>query len=309
MTDTKSKYLIFEKESNSNSNLRPVVSTKLDSRQKSKVKLIYYTDPICSFCWAIEPQFRKFKLDYGHYLEIEYRMGGLLKDWKEFKDSNNGITCPMDVAEYWEEVAKYSDMSIDGDVWINTPLNSSYPASIAYKALLNQNEKVALKYLRIVREMLFLENKDISDMKYILEAVSKSSADINKFITDFKKPLSEKQFLSDIQMGKDMGIKGFPTFIFINKQGLGFKLFGASEYDSYVNALKKSIGKELIPKQHIFTELELLKRYQKLSTKEISILIHQDERITIENLEILSCNNIIEKIEYKNGTFWTKINK
>jgi hypothetical protein len=31
-------------------------------------------------CCGIEPQLRKLKLEYGNSVEIEYRMGGLLKD-------------------------------------------------------------------------------------------------------------------------------------------------------------------------------------------------------------------------------------
>src|SRR5690348_11209016 len=38
---------------------------------KKPVKVIYYTDPICSSCWGIEPQLRKLKLEYGNSLEIE----------------------------------------------------------------------------------------------------------------------------------------------------------------------------------------------------------------------------------------------
>ncbi len=308
MTYDNSKNLICEQISNNDSLQKLRSKTDVIKNTNSKIKLIYFTDPICSFCWAIEPQFRKFKLDYQQHIEVEYRLGGLLKNWDRFKDGNNGITCPMDVAEHWEEVAKYSDMSIDGDVWINSPLSSSYPSSIAYKALLNQSSKVALNYLRIVREMLFLEKRDISDMKYILEAVTRSSADVNQFIQDFKNPKSEEQFLGDIQMGKDMGIKGFPTFIFVNDEGLGFKLFGASEYDSYVQALEKALGKKVAPIQHSFTEKGLVQTFKKLSTKEISILMNQQESETLNNLESLYKVGEIEKLQYKNGVFWAQAN-
>ena len=46
--------------------------------QQKPIRLIYYTDPICSSCWGIEPQLRKLKLEYGHYFDVDYRMGGLL---------------------------------------------------------------------------------------------------------------------------------------------------------------------------------------------------------------------------------------
>lgn len=56
------------------------------------VKVIYFTDPICSSCWGIEPQIRKLKLEYGNSIEIEYRMGGLLPDWSY---NSGGISKPF----------------------------------------------------------------------------------------------------------------------------------------------------------------------------------------------------------------------
>ncbi|MFM8486364.1 MAG: DsbA family protein, partial [Bacteroidota bacterium] len=102
------------------------------------VKVIYFTDPICSSCWGIEPQLRKLKLEYGDNLEIEYRMGGLLPDWSY---NSGGISKPSDVAHHWDEVSIHYDMPIDGDVWLEDPLDSSYPPSIAFKAAEMQDDK------------------------------------------------------------------------------------------------------------------------------------------------------------------------
>ena len=37
----------------------------------SRVKLLYFTDPICSACWAIEPQLKKLKLEYVDFFAVE----------------------------------------------------------------------------------------------------------------------------------------------------------------------------------------------------------------------------------------------
>ena len=105
------------------------------------VKIIYFTDPICSSCWGIEPQLRKLKLEYGHSIAIEYRMGGLLPDWNY---NSGGISKPSDVAHHWNEVSEFYDMPIDGDVWLEDPLDSSYPPSIAFKAAQLQGQDIAI---------------------------------------------------------------------------------------------------------------------------------------------------------------------
>ncbi len=94
-------------------------SPKDISQQKKQVKILYFTDPICSSCWGIEPQLRKLKLEYGDDIEIVYVMGGLLPDWNY---NSGGISKPSDVAHHWDEVSKYYDMPIDGDVWLEDHL-------------------------------------------------------------------------------------------------------------------------------------------------------------------------------------------
>lgn len=55
----------------------PVLHTTSDTSVQvadshKPIRVIYFTDPICSSCWGIEPQLRKLKLEYGHLLNFEY---------------------------------------------------------------------------------------------------------------------------------------------------------------------------------------------------------------------------------------------
>ncbi|ULT40102.1 DsbA family protein [Niabella defluvii] len=89
-------------------------------------------------------------------MEIDYRMGGLLPDWSY---NSGGISKPSDVAHHWDEVSVYYDMPIDGDVWLEDPLPSSYPPSVAFKAAQMQDHAKAVAFLRIIREMVFCKEK------------------------------------------------------------------------------------------------------------------------------------------------------
>ena len=61
----------------SNGKMETASQSNIQSTKKS-IKVIYYTDPLCSSCWGIEPQFCKLKLEYGNGIEIEYRMENTL---------------------------------------------------------------------------------------------------------------------------------------------------------------------------------------------------------------------------------------
>jgi predicted DsbA family dithiol-disulfide isomerase len=55
----------------------PLISKESDDKGDKPLKVQYFTDPICSTCWVVQPMLRRLKLEYGEYFDIDYRMGGL----------------------------------------------------------------------------------------------------------------------------------------------------------------------------------------------------------------------------------------
>ncbi len=277
---------------------------ELDLAENKKLQLIYYTDPICSACWAIEPQLRRFKLEYGVYFDIEYKMGGLLPGWEGFADRANGISKPTDVAHHWDEVGQYSGMSIDGDIWLEDPLASSFPASIAFKAAQKQGKALSLRFLRKIREMLFLEKKNITKEHFLLKALEEVGGDTVQFLVDYHDPKTEQAFLDEMQQRSSYGVRGFPTFIFINPEGKGYKISGMSSYEKYVEALEKSIGHVVSPRPVHYTILELLQEYPFLTTKEIVVALSKPEEAIQQELKGLLDEEKVYRTTYKYGAFW-----
>ena len=111
------------------------------SAPKKTVELYYVTDPICSHCWALEPVLRKFVDQYGNYFNMHTLMGGLLENWDGFADVSNGISSPADVAGHWREVGEHSRMPIDGTVWYDNPIESSFIPSRVYKVIQEKNPR------------------------------------------------------------------------------------------------------------------------------------------------------------------------
>src|SRR5690606_8085928 len=173
--------------------------TKQESTSSEKpIKVVYFTDPICSSCWGIEPQLRKLKLEYGDSMEMDYRMGGLLPDWSY---NSGGISKPSDVAQHWDEVSAHYDMPIDGDVWLEDPLSSSYPPSIAFKAAQMQDRDKAIVFLRKIRELLFLEKKNITRWAHISIAARAAGLDEAQLKKDYEGSANEL-FAEDLALAK-----------------------------------------------------------------------------------------------------------
>lgn len=274
-----------------------------DAQPKNKpVKVIYFTDPICSSCWGIEPQLRKLKLEYGNVMEIEYRMGGLLPNWSY---NSGGISKPSDVAHHWDEVSVYYDMPIDGDVWLSDPLNSSYPPSVAFKAAQLQDQEKAVLFLREIREMVFLKKKNITRWEHIAEAAATVGLDVGQLKTDFE-GRANTAFEKDLQIAQEYGVRGFPTLFFTDGAGHKELVYGSKPFDSYENAILK-----LLPKatKNVYGKnwQSLFSSYQTLTAREFSELSGVARSESEQVLDSLVSKGILKKTVTKNGSIWKKV--
>lgn len=267
---------------------------------KKTLKVIYFTDPICSSCWGIEPQLRKLKLEYGNTVEVEYRMGGLLPDWSY---NSGGISKPSDVAHHWDEASAYYDMPIDGDVWLEDPLSSSYPPSIAFKAAQLQDKEKAVQFLREIRELLFLENKNITRWENISLAAQKTGLDVAQLKKDYEGD-AKKLFAEDLELAQKLGVRGFPTMFFVDSLGNQEKVYGTKPYAVFENAVTK-----LRPAASKYTYERdwetLFSNYLSLTSREYAELSETPRREADAFLQKLYEAGSLKKLETKNGSLWS----
>jgi putative protein-disulfide isomerase len=266
------------------------------------VQITYFTDPICSSCWGIEPQLRKLKLEYGDAIHIDYRMGGLLPSWNGF--NGGGIAKPSDVAHHWDEVSLYYEMPIDGDVWLEDPLNSSYPPSIAFKAAQLQDEQKAVLFLRRIREMVFLEKKNITKWQYLQQAGEQAGLDVKQLKADYDGK-AKQLFEDDLNYARKLGVRGFPTLFFSDRSNNKITINGSRPYDVFESAILQL--EPAIAKHQIDTHWEsLFSHYPTLTTKEFSVLSGSTTREGFKKLQMLSGAGEVKVRKTKNGELWVR---
>jgi predicted DsbA family dithiol-disulfide isomerase len=277
-------------------------TVKIVQSAGKQVKLVYFTDPICSSCWGIEPQLRKLKLEYGNDIEIEYRMGGLLPDWSY---NSGGISKPSDVAQHWDEVSIHYDMPIDGDIWLEDPLNSSYPPSIAFKAAQLQDEAKAFLFMREIREMVFLKKKNIAKWEHLASAAKTVGLNVEQLKADFEGK-AKTLFEEDLKMAGEFGVRGFPTIFFLDTAGNKEIVYGSKPYALYEAAILK-LNSAIKKSEYSKNWETLFSKYHSLTAKEFSEL---SGNTRIESEKLLNDLNKAEKLEKlitKNGAIWKRI--
>ncbi|WP_223609161.1 DsbA family protein [Chryseobacterium sp. OSA05B] len=275
-------------------------STEQLQGTKDKITIIYYTDPICSSCWGIEPQLRKLKLEYGNAVELDYRMGGLLPSWDIY--NSGGISKPSDVAGHWEEVSPYYKMPIEGGVWITDPLNSSYPPSIAFKAAQMQDKKKAVVYMRILREMVFLDKLNITKLEHLEKAAELAGLNVTQWKEDYESK-AQIEFKKDLDLGRQLGVRGFPTLIFTKDDEILDILYGVKPYADFEHRIKK-ISADVTKEEYSPEPEQLFAIYPTLTTQEFAVLSNISFEKSFEKLQKLTEENKVSRKKYKNGDLW-----
>ena len=273
---------------------------EIEKSNKKSIKIIYFTDPICSSCWGIEPQLRKLKLEYGNDLAIEYRMGGLLKDWSY---NSGGISKPSDVAHHWDEVSAHYDMPINGDLWLEDPLSSSYPPSIAFKAAQMQDDEKAILFLREIKEMVFLQKKNITKWENLEAAAKKAGLNTYQFKNDFEEK-AQHLFEEDLNLARKMGVRGFPTLFFSNQAGETEIMYGVKSYDNYEEVIKK-IAPAVEKFNYDREWTSIFTKYNSLAALEFSELSGIPRNEVNQFLNDLTDKGNLKKFTTKNGIMWT----
>ncbi|MBP7399595.1 MAG: DsbA family protein [Chitinophagales bacterium] len=273
--------------------------SNIQAKEKS-LKLLYYTDPICSSCWGIEPQIRKLKLEYGNAIDIDYKMGGLLPDWSY---NSGGIGKPSDVASHWDEVSVHYDMPIDGDLWLEDPLDSSYPPSIAFKAAQMQDEEKARLFMREVREMVFLQKKNIAKWEHLASAAKTVGLNVEQLKTDYEGK-AKILFEEDLKLAKELGVRGFPTIFFMDNAGNMETVYGSRPYAFYEMAILK-LNPNTTKSEYSKNWETLFSKYHSLTAKEYAELSGTPRNESENKLNALSEKGTLKKFTTKNGSIWS----
>lgn len=231
--------------------LGPVSDVVASASRASRPRVTYITDPICSACWIMEPAWRKLLHHHGRGLDVTYVIGGLLPGWTGFSDPGAGIRGPADVAEHWDDFARRSGQAIDSSVWRKDPLSSSYPAGIAAAGArlvatshtenspaeaAPSGAALADAYLRRLRELVFLDARNIAREDVLLDAARDVGVPQDALRAVLRNGVAEAEFRRDLDLAAQLGARGFPTIIF-EGNGQQITLHGAQAYRQLLRAL------------------------------------------------------------------------
>lgn len=266
----------------------------------------YYTDPLCSWSWAFEAQWRRLCYDYPGQLGWRYRMGGLLADWHSYDDPLNEIHRPAQMGPQWFQVRELSGMPLDPRLWQIDPPDSSYPACLAVKAAERQGQQWTERYLRRLREAALLECRNIARQE-VLFALAEEVAgqpslqpfDFIRFCADYEAPETMEALRQDLRDAAYAGIGRFPTLILHHHTGRSIVLIGYRPYSMLCAALEH-LAPNLPRRPEMSSEdlaLAYITHWGSLTVREVAEVLDKDIMQTEKLLDALVIKRKLTRME------------
>jgi predicted DsbA family dithiol-disulfide isomerase len=234
---------------------------QIKEQMADRVEITYYTDPLCCWGWAFEPQWRRLQYEFRQNIVCRYVMSGLLPTWQNFNDPMYSVSRPMQMGPVWHEASLKSGMEIYDKIWVEDPPASSYPACIAVKCAALQSPAAGAQYLRMAREAVMLQGKNIAKqdiLTNIAEELAMRHPDVlnkERFLFDFTgSDNGIEAFRKDLNEVQSRNITRFPTLIMKSTNKAAIMITGYRPYPVLLDAISQVIPAPLASEKPLSKE-------------------------------------------------------
>ncbi|WP_096435721.1 ClpXP adapter SpxH family protein [Alteribacter populi] len=277
----------------------------LQDQGKKPIEIYMFIDPLCPECWALEPVVKKLQMEYSSYFKIRIFLGHELKKMNPCCHPNNKQQIKK-MAQSFDETATRTGMPCDGDVWYEHSISMPYVASLAIKAAELQGGAAGMKYLRRLRESLFLHKQNIANEEVLIDcATSIKGLDLCEFQHDLHSESAAKALRGDANTTKEMDVHTLPTLVFFNDNvdEPGLKVPGLYDYSVYVDILTEMLGYE--PEKCPPMSIErFLSFYTLVASKEIAVVFNMTCEEVDRKMKTLQIQQKVERVPVKFGNLW-----
>jgi putative protein-disulfide isomerase len=172
--------------------------------------LIYFADPMCSWCWGFAPTIAAVRERYDGLLPIRLIMGGL----RPGTDTPMTEAAKQAVRPHWGHVAEASGQPFDYGFFDRDGfVYDTDPAARAVVIVRSLRPALALDFLERVQRAFYAENQDVTDPQVLAELAAGFGLDRADFLSLHAGPVAKEEAWRDYAISQRAGVTGFPTLI------------------------------------------------------------------------------------------------
>lgn len=173
-------------------------------------RLIYFADPMCSWCYGFSPVIQQIRENFGRALPIQLVMGGL----RPGTDTPTTDAAKAELKTHWGHVHEATGLPFDGAVLDREGfLYDTDPAARAVVRVRREDGEKALAFLRRLHHAFYAEGQNVTDPQVLADLAAEFGVDRQAFLADFDTDDLKHETWNDYAIAQKAGVTGFPTLV------------------------------------------------------------------------------------------------
>ena len=176
---------------------------------QDKPQLIYFGDPMCSWCYGFSPEFSKAVDSLGETIDLQIIMGGLRPfNTETMTDLGNFLK------DHWKEVEKRSGQPFSYEILKDeTFVYDTEPACRAVIVMKKLKPDSTLEFFKKIQHSFYKKNKNTNSVETYLELVEAFGIEKAIFKKEFESDEIKEAVKKEFTYSSEIGVRGFPTVV------------------------------------------------------------------------------------------------
>ncbi|UXP31266.1 DsbA family protein [Reichenbachiella agarivorans] len=210
-------------------NLSQEENLNLTTAPTEKATLMYFGDPMCSWCWGITNYLDRIKTEYKETFDFELVLGGLRPGggdaWtEEFREM---------LKSHWGHVHDASGQPFDYSFFDRKEFNyDTEPSARAVRVIRDVAPDKEWAFYKTLQRLFYAENKDIQDLNVLESVCIELNIDYQSFEPLFLSEGYKKLTYQDFVKSQQMGVRGFPSVVIHKGEEYIAVTMGFADYET-----------------------------------------------------------------------------
>lgn len=174
-------------------------------------------DPMCSWCWAFRPTWRRIVEALPPGVEARRLLGGLAPD----TDAPMPEEMRTRLQATWRRIRQVvPGTEFNFAFWSDcAPRRATYPACRAVVAACAQDPGHEEPMLLAIQRAYYLEARNPSEDATLVALAGELGLDAERFAADLAAPETQRELERQIAQARALGADSFPTLVLVNAAG------------------------------------------------------------------------------------------
>jgi putative protein-disulfide isomerase len=172
--------------------------------------LIYFADPMCSWCYGFSPVIEEIRKAFGRALPVRTIMGGL----RPGTEQPMTAAAKTEIVGHWTHVHEATGLPFDAHALDREGFRyDTDPGARAVVVVRRESEELAVSYLGRAQRAFYAEGRDLTSGEVLADLAGEFGLERAGFLEQWGSEEAKQETWRDYAISQRAGVTGFPTLV------------------------------------------------------------------------------------------------